>query len=125
MTYPAYIFIALSAVIIIFQFGLALGLPLGEYTLGGKFPGKLPPAMRIAALFQIIILLIFTFIVTARAGIGFMEYHNFSRIAIWFVFTFFIPGTILNVSSPSKKERIVMGPANIIALITVLITALS
>jgi hypothetical protein len=39
----AYIFIVLTVIITLFQLALAFGAPLGEFTLGGKFPGSLPP----------------------------------------------------------------------------------
>jgi hypothetical protein len=99
---------------------LVFGAPLGEYTMGGKFPGKLPVKMRIAAFVQIFILLLFASIVIAKAGISLEQYHRIARIGIWFVVAFFVLGSIVNLSSPSRKERLVMGPANLIALITTL-----
>ncbi len=33
---------------------IALGAPLGEFTMGGKFPGKLPNKMRVAALITLL-----------------------------------------------------------------------
>lgn len=120
----ANIFIVLSIIIAIFQLALALGAPLGEYTMGGKFPGKLPMKMRIAALAQIIILLFFVFIVMTKAGMAFEQYYSIGRIGIWFIVLFFVFGSIMNISSSSKKEKLVMGPANIIALICTLIIAI-
>jgi hypothetical protein len=125
MILAANIFIVLSIVIVIVQLALAFGAPLGEYTLGGKFPRKLPIKMRVAALIQIFILLVFIFIVTSKAGIAFEQYYGFGRIGIGFIVVFFIFGSIVNLTSPSKKEKLVMGPANIIALISTLIVALN
>ena len=121
----ANIFIALTIMIAIFQLALAFGAPLGEYTMGGKFPGKLPIKMRVAALVQIIILLFFDFVVITKAGMAFDQYHNVGRIGIWFIVAFFVFGSFVNLSSPSRKEKIVMGPANIIALISTLVVAIS
>jgi hypothetical protein len=121
----AYIFIVLSIAIALFQVVLALGAPLGEYTLGGKYPGRLPNKLRIAAVFQILILFIFTATVVSKSGIAFEAFYTMARIGIWVVFAFFIMGTILNLSSPSKKEKIVMGPLNIIALICSFMVAIS
>ncbi|MCW3491656.1 hypothetical protein [Dethiobacter alkaliphilus] len=118
-------YILLTIIIAIFQVALAMGAPLGEFTMGGKFTGKLPIKMRVAALAQIVILLIFVFIVAAKAGIAFEQYYSFGRIGIWFVVAFFVFGTIVNISSPSRKEKLTMGPANIIALISTLVVALS
>ncbi len=121
----AYIFIALSIVVGIFQVVLALGAPLGEFTLGGKFPGKLPIKMRIAAILQTFILFIFTMTVVSKSGIAFEAFYEIARIGIWVVFAFFIIGLILNCSSPSKKERIVMGPLNVIALFCAFMVAIN
>lgn len=121
----ANIYITLTIIIATFQLALALGAPLGEYTMGGKFPGKLPIKMRIAALIQIIIILLFVFMVIAKAGIAFEQYQRIGRIGIWFIVAFFVFGSIMNLSSPSRKEKLVMGPANIIALISTLIVAIS
>jgi hypothetical protein len=120
----AYVFLALAVVVAMFQCALALGAPLGAYTLGGKFPGKLPAKMRVAAFIQIWILALFTVIVVSKSGIAFEGLYGISRIAIWVVFSFFILGSILNLSSPSKKERAVMGPLNVIALICTLMVAI-
>ncbi|MFZ5986341.1 MAG: hypothetical protein ACOYWZ_04335 [Bacillota bacterium] len=125
MILAANIYIVLSIIIVILQLVLALGAPLGEYTMGGKFPGKLPIKMRVAALIQILILLGFAFIVMAKAGIAFEQYYSFGRIGIWFVVAFFIFGSIVNISSPSRKEKLTMGPANIIALINTFVVALN
>jgi len=121
----ANIYIVLTIFIVLFQFALIFGAPLGEYTMGGKFLGKLPIRMRIAALFQIFILLLFVSVVIAKAGVALEQYHSVGKIGIWFVVAFFVLGSIVNLSSPSRKEQLVMGPANIIALIITLIIAIS
>lgn len=121
----AYILCGLTIFIALFQIALALGAPLGEFTLAGKYPGKLPMKMRLAALMQILVLLLFAAIVISKAEIAFESYFSFSKIGIWFVFAFFILGSILNLSSPSKKEKLLMGPLNIIALISVLMVAIN
>lgn len=120
----AFVFLVLTVIIAIFQIALALGAPLGEFTLGGKHPGKLPGNLRIAAVVQLIILVCFGLIIASRAGLALTSLHSFSRIAVWVVFAFFIPGSILNLSSSSKKERLVMGPLNIVALISSFMVAI-
>jgi len=107
----------------ILQIALALGAPFGEFTLGGKYTGKLPSNLRVAALMQALILLVFMIISISRSGIAFTFLYEISKVGIWVVFAFFIIGTILNLLSPSKKERIVMGTINIVALICALMVA--
>ena len=123
MFFP-YTFMVLSVFIGVFQIALALGAPLGDFTMGGKFPGKLPPGMRIAALVQIGILGFFCALVLSRAGIAFESMSGIAGVGMWFVLAFFVFGTIVNISSPSKKERYLMGPLNIVALVSVFMTAI-
>ena len=93
--------------------------------MGGRFRGKLPPKMRIAALVQILIVFVFTFIVLIASGLAFSQFLNQGKIAIWLVVAFFILGSILNLSTPSKGERIIWGPVNVLLLITSIVVALN
>ena len=125
MTFAVVIFLTLCAIVALFQLALALGASWGEYTMGGRFPGKLPTKMRIAAVIQIIILLGIVFIVLIKSGWALSQFYSIGRIGIWFVAAFFVLGSILNLSTPSKGERAIWGPVNILLLITSLIVALS
>lgn len=49
-------FTFLILIVILFQVTLAVGVPWGEYAMGGKFPGKYPISMRFACIVQIAIL---------------------------------------------------------------------
>lgn len=93
--------------------------------MGGKFPGKFPSKMRVAALFQILILLFFILIVFTRAGMMFNQFYNMSKIMIWFVVGFFVIGSILNLITNSIGEKLIWAPVSIIMLITSLIVAFS
>jgi hypothetical protein len=42
-------------IVVIFQFGFAIGLPWGAASMGGKYPGKYPPKMRIVALVNMLV----------------------------------------------------------------------
>jgi hypothetical protein len=63
----AWVFAAFLAVLLLFQLTLAAGAPWGSLAMGGRFPGRFPPAMRIAALVQIAIYGVLGAIVPARA----------------------------------------------------------
>jgi hypothetical protein len=125
MIFSVVIFFAFCAIVMLFQLALALGVPWGRYTMGGRFPRKLPPKLRIAALFQIIILFVFAFIVLIKSGLAVSQFYSIGKTAIWFVVAFFVLGSILNLSTPSKGERIIWGPVNILLLITSIIVALN
>ena len=125
MALTVVIFSALCVLAGLFQFALVLGAPWGEYTMGGRFPGKLPPKMRLAALFQIVILFMIALIVLIRSGVVVNQFYEVSKTAIWFVVAFFVTGSILNIWTPSKRERAIWGPVNILLLIISVIVALS
>jgi hypothetical protein len=124
-TASAYIFCAFTAVTIIFQLALALGAPWGEMAMGGKFPGRFPLKMRVAAIIQMVLLLLVAFIVLVRAELLFVEYFEISRLAVWFVVALFVVSSILNIITPSKKERMMGAPIAIILLTCSLIVATS
>jgi hypothetical protein len=125
MVVTAVIFLVLCVLVALFQLALTLGAPWGEYTMGGKFPGQLPLKMRIAALFQILILFVMACIVLIRSGVVVNQFYDVSKTAIWFVVSFFIIGSILNLLTPSQKERAVWGPVNILLFVLSIIVAVS
>jgi hypothetical protein len=124
-TVLAYIFCFFTAVIVILQLALALGAPWGEMAMGGKFPGRFPPKMRVAAIIQLVLLLLVALIVLVRAELVFGEYFEISRSAVWFVVALFVVSSILNIITPSKKERMMGAPIAIILLTCSLIVARS
>ena len=123
-TVSAIIFTVLTVIIIIFQGCLVAGMPWGTASMGGKFPGKYPPKMRIVAVINMIILFFIALIVLIRADILVSQLMPFSKIAIWFVIIYSGIGTVLNTITPSKIERI-WAPVAGIQLITSIIVALS
>ena len=124
-TVAAYIFCVFTAITMIFQLALALGAPWGELAMGGKFPGQFPPGMRVAAVIQMLLLLCTALIVSVRAELVFREFFEFSRSAVWFVVGLFIVSSILNIITPSKKERMMGAPIAIVLLASSLIVATS
>jgi hypothetical protein len=124
ITASAIIFILFNSLVIIFQACLAAGVPWGSASMGGRFPGKYPPKMRVVALINIIILVFISIIVLSRADVMFFSLHSFSNIAIWVVVVFFLTGTVMNTVTPSKIERI-WATVALIQFVTSLIIALS
>lgn len=123
ITIAAYLFSVLAGVTVIFQLGLAIGLPWGEMAMGGKFPGRFPPHMRLAAVVQIVLLVLIVGVVLTRAGIVLDEFQLFSQSAIWLVVAFCMLGTILNTITPSKKERMLWAPVNLVLLVCSVVIA--
>src|SRR6185436_2062812 len=79
----AMVFAALTAVVCAFQLALAAGAPWGEYAMGGAFPGVYPPAMRVAAIGQVVILAVVAMVVASRAGLVLPTLRPVSRWLVW------------------------------------------
>lgn len=112
-----------TGVVIIFQACLAIGLPWGAASMGGKYPGKYPKKMRIVAVVNMFILAFLMATVLVNAGLLLPQFFSFSEIAIWFVVVFYGMGTVLNTITPSKIERI-WAPVAAIQLVTTFMVAI-
>ncbi|WP_462281260.1 hypothetical protein [Salinivirga cyanobacteriivorans] len=123
-TTSAIIFTVFTGIVILFQGCLAAGLPWGKASMGGKYPGKYPPKMRMVAVVNMILLSFITTIVLSEADLMFPQLKAISGIGIWFVVIFFITGTIMNTITPSKIERI-WAPVSLIQMSTSIIVAIS
>jgi hypothetical protein len=119
------VFGVLAAVAVLFQCALAAGAPWGEMTLGGKFAGRLPVAMRVAAVVQAIVLLVLAWVVFARAGVFFEGRSAMPHKAIWFVVAFCALSLTMNVITPSKKERRLWAPVLLVMLLSSVMVAIS
>ncbi len=122
-TIAALIFAFFSGILVLFQACLALGLPWGSASMGGRFPGKYPPKMRLAALVNMAILAFMGGIILTRAEVLLPGMLNFAKIAVWFVVVFYLFGTVMNTITPSKIERI-WAPVALIQFIAGLVVAL-
>lgn len=123
-TVSAIIFTALNGIVIIFQGCLAAGMPWGEASMGGRYPGKYPKNMRIVAVINMLLLGFIAALVLSEANLMFTQLKPISSIGIWVIVVFFVLGTIMNTITPSKIERI-WAPVSLIQLITSLIVAIS
>ena len=116
-------FAILTGIVMIFQGCLALGLPWGKASMGGKYPGKYPPKMKVVAIINMVILGLFAAIVLSKSDLLFPQLKPISNIGIWFVVAFMVIGTVLNTITRSKIERI-WAPVALFQLITSLIIAI-
>ena len=113
-TLAAYIFTGLTIVVVIFQLALASGVPWGEMAMGGKFPGRFPLKMRVAALVQMALLVFMALVILSHVGLVFEQYSVLSKSAVWFVVVVCAVSAILNTITPSKKERMLWAPVAIL-----------
>ncbi|KGP85470.1 MULTISPECIES: hypothetical protein [unclassified Paenibacillus] len=118
-------FTILILIVILFQVALAVGVPWGEYAMGGKFPGKYPRSMRFACLFQITILAFIALVVLSKSGLLLLGWSTFADTAIWFIVAYLVLGTILNLITRSVWERRIWAPVTLLLLLTSVIIAIS
>ncbi|HZG74327.1 MAG TPA: hypothetical protein VEZ72_00595 [Paenibacillus sp.] len=120
----AVLFAILTGIVVLFQLALAAGMPWGSLAMGGKFPGTFPPAMRAAAVAQAAVLALLAVVVGSRASLLLPGWGAFSSSAVWFVVAFSAVGTVMNLITPSKRERIVWAPVTLLMLISSVLVAL-
>ena len=92
--------------------------------MGGKYPGKYPPKLRIVAILNMIVLAFISMLVLSEAELYFSQLKSISRIGIWVITVFFLIGTVMNTITPSKIERI-WAPVAAIQFVASLIIALN
>ena len=114
----------LIAGVAVFQLALALGLPLGEATLGGRAPtnnGVLQANFRALAGLSSVILVGVAWIALARAdviGAGPLG-DTFVRRATWGILAFLVLNTLANFAAPHPVERWVMGSITLVTVVLI------
>ena len=114
----AIIYAIVSLGVIAFQIALAAGAPWGAYAMGGAFPGQFPPALRIAAVIQAVLLAGLAAVILARAWLILPGWSRASRWLAWVVVAFSVVSFILNLITPSAGERAIWAPTAFLLLIS-------
>lgn len=109
----AALFVGLTAGVVAFQLALAAGAPWGALTMGGAFPGRLPPRMRVVAVGSALLLAALAAIVAARGGLALPRWRGASRRLVWGVVAYLLLGVVLNAATPSAPERALWLPVTI------------
>ena len=114
---------ALLLVVAVMEVLLIIGLPLGEFTMGGRYK-VLPPMYRIFAASSVILQLFGAAMILQGGGLMNMWFAGKAVKIICFVFAgFFAVNTFMNIISSSKKEKYVMTPLAAIEACCFAITA--
>ena len=110
-------FIALLTILV------ALGLPLGELTMGGQYK-VLPKHLRIVAIISLLIQ-VFAIIIVLQAGgfLGLIFSKKITQYITLFFGIYLSLNTVMNFSSKSKKEKHFMTPLSLIGAICFFVTA--
>ncbi len=103
--YAALLFVLAAAGVGIFQVALALGAPWGELTLGGRWPGRLPPRIRLLPVLSLALLGLFSAVILARADLALPLLQPHSDALAWVVVGYCGLGCIANAMTPGKRER--------------------
>ncbi len=121
----AVIYSLVTLVVVAFQFALALGAPWGAYAMGGAFPGRFPPKVRLAALAQAILLGLLAAVVLSRAGLVLPQWSQASVWLTWVIVAFAVISVVLNAITPSAGERRLWLPVTLVLLASSLTVALT
>ena len=121
----ASVFTVLAVLVAVFQFALAVGMPWGKLTWGGRFAGRLPVYMRGVAVVSIALLAAFAAIVAVRAGMLWPSFQPLSRILVWCVVGYCGLGVIANAITPSRAERLLWLPVAVAMLVCSITVATS
>lgn len=115
----------ISAGVVAFQIALALGAPWGAYAMGGAAPGQFPPAMRVGAIVQAVLIGGMSAVILARAGLILPGWWRAAHWLVWVVIALTTMSLVLNLITPSAGERAVWAPVLVLLLISSLIVAFS
>ncbi|SPF75943.1 hypothetical protein ALP8811_00938 [Aliiroseovarius pelagivivens] len=110
MIWAGWIYVALIAVLVCFQACMALGAPWGHLANGGRWRGRLPAGMRVAAIGQGAILIFMGTAMAARAGIA----PDLPSWTFWVALAITVLTTIANLATPSRAERMLWGPVTVV-----------
>ncbi len=119
------IFGVLILITVVFQLALATGAPWGSLAMGGRYPGRFPTAIRIAAIVQAGVLALLGMIVWIHTGLVTWGQDLLPPKAIWVVVFVSVITLVLNTITPSKWERRIWAPVTLLMTICSLIVALS
>jgi hypothetical protein len=105
-----------------FQAALALGAPWGRAAWGGAHR-RLPTGLRIGSAVAVVVWLVATLVVLARAGYEWSPIPSrMARWGTWVLFGLLVVGTLMNLASRSRPERLIQTPvAAVLAILCLLV----
>ena len=103
---------------------LVLGLPYGEFAMGGKYT-VMPKSMRVMCAISVFVQ-IFAMIILLQTGnvLATKIPDNVSKIGCYVFAGYLVLNTIMNAISKSKKEKYIMTPLAAITAICFFVTAM-
>ena len=117
-------YLAATLLVVGFQVALALGAPWGAYAMGGRFPGRFPPSMRLLALVQAVMLGLLLLVVLGSAGLISLGLTEWPWI-VWLPVAVSALSVVMNAASRSPGERRLWVPIGLVLLASSLVVALA
>jgi hypothetical protein len=111
--------------VITFQVAMALGAPWGAYAMGGASPGRFPPALRVAALVQAVVLGVLALAVLSQAGLALPSLAEAYPWLIWVAVAVSALSVLLNAITRSAGERRIWLPVALTLLVSSVTVALT
>jgi hypothetical protein len=116
----ALLFATLAALPAAMHIALAAGAPLGRFTVGGRFPGRLPPLWRGLAVVQAGLLVGMALVVLECSGV---LSTGLAPGLFWPVVGLTLVTFLVNSVSPSRPERLLWTPIILGMVVSALGTA--
>lgn len=119
------VFALVAGGVVAFQLALALGAPWGAYAMGGAFPGRFLPRLRVAAVIQAVVIGFLAVVVLSSAGLALPNLAAAFPWLVWIPLAVSALAVVLNSISRSAGERRIWVPVAMLLLVSSLIVALS
>ena len=119
------VFAVVAAGVVAFQLALALGAPWGVYAMGGAFPGRFPPPLRVAAVIQAVVIGLLAVVVLSAAGLLLPDLAAAFPWLVWIPVAVSGLALVLNSISRSVGERRIWVPVAMLLLVSSLLVALN
>lgn len=98
-------------IVVAFQAALTLGAPFGPAAMGGKYPGRLPDAVRLVTGTASVVWFLAFLVVLARGGRALIAVpETVGRVSTWLLVGLLGLGSSMNFASSSPWERWGWGP---------------
>ncbi|MEU0479161.1 hypothetical protein ABZ260_08270 [Streptosporangium sp. NPDC006013] len=114
----------LLAVLAALQIALAAGAPLGRFVWGGQHD-VLPRNLRIGSVVAVLIYAVFALFLLSKAGLVSIIGEPLLTIGMWVIVVYLALGSVLNLLSRSKFERLVMTPTALLLGVVFLVVTLT
>ncbi|HYO44523.1 MAG TPA: hypothetical protein VES19_15095 [Candidatus Limnocylindrales bacterium] len=119
----AVIYALATLVVVAFQLALAAGAPWGAYAMGGTYPGRFPPPMRVAAVVQAGVLGLLALVVLDAAGLVALGWTAALPWLAWVPVVVSVLSAVMNAATRSRVERRLWLPIAIVMLLASIVVA--